>query len=326
MLDLERFARALRLRWLWHEWVSPRKDWVGTEFPCDATDILLLFAACTQITIGNGKKTSFWSSGWVNGCRPRDLAPNLFSISRGKRKTVAEAIAGDAWIGDIRPRNGLTITHLLEFCQLWEHVQKVRLIPDQEDQIRWKFMPTGIYTAASAYKAQFIGCTKATLPNALRRTWAPPKYKFFVWLITQNRVWTSDRLARRGWPHSPSCPLCLRVGESAHHLLSECRYTRRIWQLAAEWVALPELNPNEWRPSDSAQIWWLNIATMAGVPKKAVRSLAMLIIWEVWKEQNNRVFNRQETSAIMLMEKIKTEIGTWITAGAKDLLKFYSWT
>ena len=59
-----------------------------------------------------------------------------------------------------------------------------------------------------------------------------------------------------------------------------------------EWVAYPELNPNEWRPSDSEPTWWLNIATMAAVPKKAVRSLAMLIIWEVWKEQNNRVFNQ----------------------------------
>jgi hypothetical protein len=28
--NLEKFARALRLRWLWHQWVSSDKPWVGT--------------------------------------------------------------------------------------------------------------------------------------------------------------------------------------------------------------------------------------------------------------------------------------------------------
>ena len=58
---------------------------------------------------------------------------------------------------------------------------------------------------------------------------------------------------------------------------------------------------------------------MPGVPKKAVRSLAMLITWEVWKERNTRIFNRQETSATMLLEKIKAEANLWIVAGAKAL-------
>jgi hypothetical protein len=124
VLNLERFARALRLRWLWHEWASPQKAWVGTEIPCDDTD-RLLFAACTQITIGNGKKTSFWNSGRINGCRPKDLAPNLFGISKFKRRTVAEALAGGAWIRDIRLSNCLTTTHLLEYVKLWEHLQNV---------------------------------------------------------------------------------------------------------------------------------------------------------------------------------------------------------
>ena len=66
ILNLEKFARALRLRWLWHSWVSPDKPWASTELPCDETD-RLLFATCTTIRIGNGRKASFWDSGWVQG-------------------------------------------------------------------------------------------------------------------------------------------------------------------------------------------------------------------------------------------------------------------
>jgi len=49
-----------------------------------------------QITIGNGKKTSFWSSRWINGLQPKDVASNLFNLSKFKKRTVAEALAGEA--------------------------------------------------------------------------------------------------------------------------------------------------------------------------------------------------------------------------------------
>jgi hypothetical protein len=53
VLNLEKFTRALRLRWLWHEWKDPNKPWVGLEIPCDEVD-KSLFAASTKITIGDG--------------------------------------------------------------------------------------------------------------------------------------------------------------------------------------------------------------------------------------------------------------------------------
>jgi hypothetical protein len=31
---------------------------------------------------------------------------------------------------------------------------------------------------------------------------APPPCKMFIWLVLKNRVWTADRLAKRGLPHN----------------------------------------------------------------------------------------------------------------------------
>jgi hypothetical protein len=56
--DLERFGRALRLRWLWQEWGDDPKPWVGTDVPCKDTNHLL-FNASTMVTIGNGNKACF---------------------------------------------------------------------------------------------------------------------------------------------------------------------------------------------------------------------------------------------------------------------------
>ncbi|KAF0897146.1 hypothetical protein E2562_033941 [Oryza meyeriana var. granulata] len=44
VLNLENFARALRVRWLWHEWKASEKAWVGLDTRCDDSDKLLFTA------------------------------------------------------------------------------------------------------------------------------------------------------------------------------------------------------------------------------------------------------------------------------------------
>ena len=63
ILDLDLFCRALHLRWLWFEWTSPERLWVGTEPPVNAVD-RQLFRASTIVTLGDGAKASFWQSSY----------------------------------------------------------------------------------------------------------------------------------------------------------------------------------------------------------------------------------------------------------------------
>ena len=58
ILDLECFARALRLRWLWFQWRQKERAWNKLELPCDGRD-RDLFAASTMATIGDGKTAKF---------------------------------------------------------------------------------------------------------------------------------------------------------------------------------------------------------------------------------------------------------------------------
>jgi hypothetical protein len=55
-----------------------------------------------------------------------------------------------------------------------------------------------------------------------------------------------------------------------------------------------------------------------------VRSLILLVIWEVWKERNDRVFNRREAAPPSLLAKIKSEAPAWMAAGAKDLALLFA--
>jgi hypothetical protein len=82
--NLNKLATALRLRWLWHEWASPDKPWVGMEVPC-TNDERRLFASCTTITLGDGTKANFGNFAWLHGQRPQDIAPLLFDSTRRKK-------------------------------------------------------------------------------------------------------------------------------------------------------------------------------------------------------------------------------------------------
>lgn len=185
----------------------------------------------------------------------RTSHPLLYVKSKKKNRVVADALHDNNWIRDLDHRTGFTVQYFIQFATQWNLIPNVHLLDNQDDSITWKLTASGVYTAVSAYRAQILGCTKAPRIYSIWKTWVLPKAKFFTWLITQDRVWTSDRLARRGWDHSPSCPLCRATVETSHHLMSECRYTRRIWDQVATWVALPGLRPSNWKPSSNTLEW-----------------------------------------------------------------------
>ena len=144
-------------------------------------------------------------------------------------------------------------------------------------------------TANSAYKAQFFGASSCSFMNIVWKTWAPPKCSFFAWLAIQNRLWTSDRLAIRGWPHQPVCQLCRCQPKTARHILFECRYSRRIWAEAALWLHCPTITQSHAVTKPTIFDYWKGLATSPSPSRKGMQTAIILITWEIWKERNTSV-------------------------------------
>ena len=83
--DLEKFGRALRLRWLWQDWTDPTKPWASMDLPCKPAD-RLLFNPSTIVTLRDGKKAQFWHHSWLDGEAPKNLAPHLFELVKRKKQ------------------------------------------------------------------------------------------------------------------------------------------------------------------------------------------------------------------------------------------------
>lgn len=242
LIDLERFSRALRIRWLSFEWTAPDRPWVGTDLPVDDVD-LALFQAATIVTVRNGLKASFWNSSWMDGRVPARLFPRLFAHSRRKQRCVKDAIKNLNWVWDIA--YSLNFELLDEFFRLWTAVQNAGIDLDttEEDSIIWTLESSGEYSARSAYAIQFAGNIQSNHPRVIWNVWASPRHKFFVWLLLQNRLWTAARLQLRGWDNNYFCVLCERNLETAHHLFFECPCSTVVWQAMATWSQCNSLNP-----------------------------------------------------------------------------------
>ena len=154
ILDLERFARALRIRWLWFQWRQKERAWNKLELPCDSRD-RELFAASTIVTIGDGKFAKFWSSSWAQGQTLKNMAPTLFKKAKRKNITVQKALQDNKWLEHISPV--FSPTELHEYVLLWNAVQQVQLDESREDSIVWRWTADGEYTTKGAYRIQFQG-------------------------------------------------------------------------------------------------------------------------------------------------------------------------
>jgi len=194
-----------------------------------------LFNAATKITLGDGVKALFWHSAWLDGASPKDIAPAIFSASKRKNKTVQQALQGNSWVQDINILAINTVQQLTQFVALWDRLQHVHLNLNTSDHIEWTLNTNGDYSTKSAYMVQFHGTINTELDTLVWKSWAPAKCKFFVWLAVQDRLWTADRLARRGWPNQRLCPLCHSTDESIVHMLAHCQYNQRVWFAVRTW-------------------------------------------------------------------------------------------
>ena len=52
---------------------------------------------------------------------------------------------------------------------------------------------------------------------------------------------------------------------------------------------------------------------------QGLRTLIILVIWEIWLERNARIFKHKETACPVLISKIKDHASCWMAAGTKRL-------
>ncbi|KAE8811018.1 hypothetical protein D1007_12167 [Hordeum vulgare] len=320
ILELHRFCRALGLRWLWLSWTSPDRPWIGSQLPCDNGDRNLFYAS-TAVSLGDGATASFWHSSWTGAGNLRSEFPTLHKHSRKKNRSVREALHNDTWIKDLAHGDNAHIWAETLRLHRWLQTSGPHLQENSRDSISWIHEASGLYSASSAYKAQFQGHTRSPFRKLIWASWAPARLKIFYWLLLRNRLWCNDRLQRRGWPNGYFCQLCLRNLETVDHLFWQCTKVLEVWTLSSARHGCVSLNPAVWKHRNTPHDIIMDMISKARPEhKKGIRTMIVLILAQIWKDRNDCTFRLKTPAVRNITNSIQDTMELWRQAGAACLV------
>jgi hypothetical protein len=93
---------------------------------------------------------------------------------------VAQAVQDNRWMKGL---HRLSTGHgLMQFLILWRAIRAVQLTNDP-DSISWKLSSNGLYSAKSAYNAQFVGSIPCDELAAIWKIKVQNKCKMFLWFV-----------------------------------------------------------------------------------------------------------------------------------------------
>eukprot|EP00253_Pinus_taeda_P025774 PITA_25774 len=175
---------------------------------------------------------------------------------------------------------------------LAEELKKRKIIKaDGPDSLRWGYAEKGTFTSTEAYHIIIKG--NYIKDKIWERIWQPPiwpKISTFLWLLSHNRTLTWENLRKRKFTGPSICLNCKIEEESTTHLMHLCPLSRRIWEKVSfhcqkEVRVRGDIN-NTLRS-------WPQQPYQCNILNTLWQIIPGIVMWNIWKERNRRVFKDQ---------------------------------
>lgn len=268
-----------------------------------------------KMEIRNGDNTSFWYDHWCVKGRLNELLGRRGTTDLGINKT---ATVGSVLQGSHRARrHRVDILNEIEeeICQLHQRSSTVG-----EDISLWRGKHNKFKTRFSTKETWDEIRQPHPQVNWFGTVWfkfATPKYTFLMWLATQNRLTTGDRLRKWGVGQQTGCNFCDSVDETRDHLFFECRYSSAIWTNLAGPIMGTGFS-KRWNQINGYISNSILPKTMLFLLKYVLHST----VYHIWKERNCRRHGSQPiptTIQIKLIDKnVRNRISSIRSTGNKD--------
>lgn len=174
-----------------------------------------------------------------------------------------------------------------------------------DDTYRWEYTKTGFYTVKSGYwlqtniintSQQLHAMDQPSLDSLYQRAWKQnisPKVRHFLWRCISNALPAAANMKNRHIAKDGSCSRCGLESETVNYILFECPYARRVW------AESPIHAPPEGKMSDSI---YSNLHRVLSLqeryPQEEARAdLVPWLLWRLWKNRNNFIFQGKDYSA-----------------------------
>ncbi|XP_066324143.1 uncharacterized protein [Miscanthus floridulus] len=189
-------------------------------------DLLPAYQRITTVSIGDGRNTSFWDDTWLLDRPLAEKMPALHSHYAGRATSVRDVVT--TGLRNLL-QHRLTVQVATGLDHLEELLQEVSLdeTPDQRSSF---FEDEGHRLLSRAiYRTSTRGDHVCPSYKFAWANFAPPRVKFFGWLLTQNIIQCRSSLVRNHIVDDACCEMCGLEDETADHIVSGCNFVRTFW-------------------------------------------------------------------------------------------------
>ncbi|XP_073137573.1 uncharacterized protein [Henckelia pumila] len=248
--------------------------------------------------IGSGCQTKIWGDPWL----PDQVNPCIESVcSQGLESSTVSSLRSavdGSWDIDI-------IQDLFS-----ERDQRLILsIPlsrqECDDNWMWANERFGVYSVKSGYNLQTN--VSDTSPNSPSINWKfvwrlgiPAKVRNFIWRVLSSCLPTMQAFLTLRVEVNNCCPICHNLPEDDFHALVSCPWARSVWNISSI--------GSYFNSSCTFADWWINITHRRNQNDV---ELATAILWCLWQNRNDVVWNGKCKSATAIFDSAQTLYSQW---------------
>ena len=161
------------------------------------------------------------------------------------------------------------------------------------DRWMWKLHLSHKYTVQSAYS--YLTAVNTNITN-----------------IT-NILATKDNLRKRNVLDVSlvSCAASCGELEDKDHLFFKCDHYGRLWLLISQWLGIDRVFHGELNTHSNQ---FCALGGFSKYPRTTFTVIWISVLFVIWKDRNNRIFNNQFVQIAELLEKVKHQTYWWLKA------------
>lgn len=262
--------------------------------------------------IKSGTTARFWEDSWQQLPKIRDILQNHpideqeinHSAKVNQFWNSATAQVHRQWKNpnQIIPNSSEQTQQLLN-----TELQKRQIIVSEAMEIlRWGYEDKGIFTTKEAYNIIIQEqLNKDILWERIWHTSTWPKVSTFLWLLGHNRILTWDNLSKRSFSGPSICHICRQEEETTLHLMQTCQTGRKLWEKVAFRCQKEGRVQGDLRATIRN---WSQNPFQSNLLNTLWHLIPGLLMWNIWKERNRRIFKNQTMSLEQIWNKFHQNI------------------
>jgi hypothetical protein len=287
----------------WATWARANKNLVTMNDNGDGNHwsalraLLPAYRTITKVQIGNGDSIAFWWDCWLEGTALALKYPCL--LSHCTQPDVSVSVALQHGLSTLLvPR--LSPQAEAELATVNSQIASITL-STQPDSRSSRFIDALNNLKTSAlYQAANDGDAPANGPRFVWLNKAPPRVRFFGWLLINNRIQCRANLFIKNILDDDVCELCGAAAETADHLIFRCQVASQLWShVGWDENQLPHVT-NLWefeRPQH--------------IPSRHFSMMILLCCWQIWNHRHDVVFRQLQPSLPRLLHACKEACRLW---------------